>query len=75
MSEIKQITQEQALEIIQTREPLGLFWHTSEHNGKTVYVGIDNSSGDAWTEEFGDVADCMSWLRGEIELDEKGERI
>lgn len=42
-------------------EPLGLFY--LEEQGK--FVGIDNSTGDAWTEEFPDEASCLRWLRRE----------
>lgn len=31
------------------------------------YIGIDNSTGDAWTEEFPDLTECMMWLVGEKE--------
>lgn len=33
-----------------------------------VWVGIDNNSGDAWTEEFERKEDCAAWLKGEIDL-------
>ena len=42
-------------------EPLGLFY--LKEGGK--FVGIDNSTGDAWTEEFQDEASCLRWLRRE----------
>ena len=29
------------------------------------FVGIVNSGGDAWTEEFPDKAGCLRWLCGE----------
>ena len=29
------------------------------------FIGIDNSTGDAWTEEFPDKNSCLRWLRGE----------
>lgn len=28
-----------------------------------VYVGIDNSSGDCWVEEFKSKNKCLAWLR------------
>ena len=39
----------------------GLYW-TKEND---VYVGIDNTSGNAWTEEFEKLEDCINWLMGE----------
>ena len=82
MNEIKQITQEQALKLLESCDeygrnytPLGIFWHMTELDDKTIYVGIDNSTGEAWIEDFNEVDKCLAWLRGEYELDEKGEMI
>lgn len=58
----QKITLEEASKIIETREPLGLFWLPKEHKGKTVYVGIDNSTRDAWTEDFKSKVSCFRWL-------------
>ncbi|MGO5436834.1 hypothetical protein [Enterococcus cecorum] len=57
---IQEITIDKALKIIDTREPLGLFW--VKDGGK--YVAIDNTTGDAWTEEFTDKKQCMYYLLG-----------
>jgi len=59
MFEIKKITQEEASKIIETREPKGLFY---QKDGET-YVGIDNSYGDAWTEDFKSLCACKRWLK------------
>lgn len=69
--EIKHINREEASKIIETRKPLGLFYETD--NG--FYVGIDNSNGDAWVEEFKTKEECFNWLRGERErtVEEKEE--
>lgn len=40
-------------------QPLGLFY--LEEDGK--FVGIDNSDGNAWTEEFPDEGSCLLWLK------------
>ncbi|MBS6355418.1 hypothetical protein [Oscillibacter sp.] len=45
-------------------EPLGLFYQ-QEDGG--AWVGIDNSTGHAWTEEFETQAECLEWLKGEHE--------
>lgn len=55
---IQKITSEQAGRIINTRYPLGLFYVLDAE----VYVGIDNATGDAWTEEFPDLRTCKRWL-------------
>ena len=45
MEDIKKITSKEASQIIDTRKPLGKFYLID----KGIYVGINNSSGDAWT--------------------------
>jgi hypothetical protein len=55
---IKKISTEWASSVIETREPLGLFYVLE--NG--TYTGIDNSSGNAWTEEFKGLRQCRQWL-------------
>lgn len=57
--EIKEITSDQASLVIDTREPFGLFYLLDDD----VYIGIDNSTGDAWTEEFSNLRQCKEWLR------------
>ena len=42
-------------------EPHGLFY--LRDSGKVI--GIDNSTGRAWTEEFDTVEQCKRWLNGE----------
>lgn len=58
MNEIKKITPEEASTIIKTREPRGLFYTIEDGR----YVGIDNSYGDAWTEDFRSLSACKRWL-------------
>jgi hypothetical protein len=58
--DITKLTKEQASEVIETRTPTGLFY--TKENG--LFIGIDNSSGDAWTEEFKTKESCFKWLRG-----------
>ena len=60
--EIKEITKEEAFKIIETKEPLGLFWYRDdEDNG--VYVAINNSGGEAFTERFVHRSDSYLWLK------------
>ena len=41
-------------------EPLGLYYAYDEKENK--YIGCDNSSGDAWVEEFIFESECVRWL-------------
>lgn len=58
---IKQVSNQVAGEIIEKRDQKGLFY-TVEGN---TYVGIDNRDGNAWTEDFTEVQECLSWLQDE----------
>ncbi len=60
--EIKNITREEARKIIEIREPLGLFYLVAIEKGKTIFVGIDNSDSNAWTEDFKSFTKCKKWL-------------
>ncbi len=62
--EIKKISQEMAQKIIDTGEPRGLFYRI-EVEEKALFVGIDNSTGDAWTEAFLTEEACINWLNRE----------
>ena len=61
---IEQITSERASEIIDTRKPHGLYILQSGD----MFVGIDNETGDAWTEEFKTEKECRDWLNKEVTL-------
>lgn len=56
----KRITSKEADFIIDFRKPLGMFYLKSEND---LYVGIDNRTGDAWTEDFKSLSTCKNWLR------------
>lgn len=56
----REISKKAAYRVIDTRKPLGLFF-LKEGTG---YTGIDNRTGEAWTEEFTAKDDCLSWLKG-----------
>lgn len=73
--DIKKITADEAIKIIDTRKPLGRFYTVEEcinaDGIKDVwYSGIDNSTGDAWAEDFKTRKECIAWLEGE-EIEEK----
>lgn len=57
-----EIDQKKALEIISNSNAAeaGLFWHV---DGDT-YVGIDNTTHEAWTEEFSTKQALFDWLNG-----------
>ena len=59
---IKKISNEEATKIITEREPRGLFYTIENSTGVNVYVGIDNRTGDAWTEDFKSLGACKRWL-------------
>lgn len=55
---IRKISPLEAECIIAFRKPFGLFYLPDN----SVYVGIDNSNGHAWTEEFSSLRECKRWL-------------
>lgn len=57
----REIDKKDAAVIIEHRHPYGLFF--LKDGGS--YVGIDNSDGNAWTEEFFTKRKCLEWLTGE----------
>lgn len=61
MAKVKEVSLEKAIRIIEKRRPIGLFYQI---DGNT-YVGIDNSTGDAWVEEFPTLEECKNWLLDE----------
>ena len=70
MYEIKKVNKQEASDIINNREPLGLFYILSKVANKKIYTGIDNNRGDAWTEEFESLYYCKRWLMGYFNVDE-----
>ena len=68
---IKQVNLETALSIINTREPKGLFYVVEkDKDNHDIFVGIDNTTGDAWVEEFLVEIVCLNWLEGKFEIDD-----
>ena len=64
MSKIHRVSPEQLLSVIDRRTPLGLFLTKVSRKG----VAVDNSTGDAWTEEFSRKRQAVRWLRGKFEV-------
>ena len=54
--------------VIEARRPLGLFLAraTAESQPGARWVAVDNSTGDAWTEEFLSEPSARGWLAGAI---------
>ena len=61
---IQRISKKKASSIISSYSPEGLFYTID--NGK--YIGIDNSTEDAWVEEFDTLDECKRWLNGEFDV-------
>lgn len=49
--------------VINEREPKGIFFFKSNED----YIGVDNKTGEAWTEVFVDKNTCLEWLKGDFE--------
>lgn len=47
-----------AIKIIEIRKPLGSFII----NENSLWVAIDNTTGDAWTEEFTNLDSAIKWF-------------
>lgn len=66
-SGIKELTRPELDEILNSPgekyEPLGLYVCPDEV-GCTIWTAVDNSTGDAWTEEFGSRMMAVRWLHG-----------
>lgn len=56
---IKKISSKQTLEVIEKKEPIGLFYYKLKSNR---YFGINNMGGNAYTKEFKKLKDCRRWL-------------
>lgn len=61
---IKRVSLKKLADVIERRTPLGLFLT----NEGRIWVAVDNSTGDAWTEEFSRKRQAIRWLRGEFEV-------
>lgn len=61
---IHRVSPKKLIDIIDRRTPLGLFLTKEGH----TWVAVDNTTGDAWTEEFRQKRQAVRWLRGEFEV-------
>ena len=61
---IKRVSPEFLGKVIEERILCGHFLTKEGHK----WVAVDNSTGDAWTEEFTRKRQAIRWLRGEYEV-------
>lgn len=61
---IKRVSSKQLLSVIDHRTSLGLFLTKESRK----WVAVDNTTGDAWTEEFFRKRQAIRWLRGKFEV-------
>ncbi len=59
MNRPKEVTLQEAAQIIESFHPLGCFYLKD----RKWYVGINNSTGEAWTEDFLSKEECLRWLQ------------
>ena len=64
MNRIHRVSPEKVLNVIDFRTPWGLFL-TKEGR---KWVAVDNTTVDAWTEEFSPKRQAVRWLRGKFEV-------
>lgn len=58
---MKEVTLEVLANIIEERKPLGLFY--SQEGSR--FVAVDNSQGEAWTEDFETIEQVRNFLLGQ----------
>ncbi|WP_373845017.1 hypothetical protein [Clostridium sp.] len=58
---IEIIGSEKADKVIDTRRPYGSFLRIQKDG---TFTGIDNTCGEAFTEDFKDLKNCMAYLNG-----------
>ncbi len=56
-------------------EPKGKFLCKDTSSDRTVYVAVDNTTGDAFTEEFDSRWMATRWLHGKAATNIHGERL
>ncbi len=61
---IHRVNPKELTDVIDRRIPMGLFLTREDR----VWVAVDNTTGDAWTEEFRWKHQAVRWLRGKFEI-------
>lgn len=57
-------------------EPFGKFYAEdteTDERGNSIWVAVDNSTGEAFTEDFRSEKSCIDWLNGMLVLNRYGE--
>jgi len=67
--EIQRVSIEELHGVIEQYAPRGLFLSKRNH----LWIAVDNTTNDAWTEEFTSKRQAIRWLRGEFEMDSMAE--
>jgi hypothetical protein len=64
VNDIRAVTEFAASRIIDTRVPRGKFFCSVDGTDyyRRIFIAIDNSTGEAWTEEFETLDACLEWL-------------
>lgn len=57
--EIREISVSQMAVLVEMDGPIGLFYYKE---GSDLFTGIDNSTGDAFIEQFRTLEECLRWL-------------
>ena len=63
---IQKLTSEEMARVINTREPRGRFYQVEGR----IIIGVDNTTGDAWTEDFRDFETFMLWITTQMSVEE-----
>ncbi len=75
---IKVISRESANKILDSTgekyTPLGRYLVPDEVNREIIWTAIDNSTGEAWTEEFTSRMSASRWLNGHTAVDRFGKK-
>lgn len=75
-SDISKVSMKELHEILDSADrggkyrPYGYFYAYDPTGSAYKWVAVDNSTGDAWTEEFATEQDAIAWLNGEFEIDD-----
>ena len=62
LHEIVKVSENELGNIIENREPIGLFYAVSEQDNRMIWTAVDNTEGDAWTEDFTSFEGMKEWL-------------
>ncbi len=69
-AKIQQISPKRMRKVISRYSPQGRFLSKQGHK----WVAVDNSTCDAWTEEFRCKRHAIRWLRGEFEVGDRAKK-